>query len=114
MNMLESIQGNGIVLASGAVAAFPFPVADAIEFDDVIVVRVQPPRGTIFNENVFGIQRNGRQIWQIQREYPPTEDVPWGGLENRNGEAWLSNWQSRLVWVNPNTGAVLRRGISVR
>jgi hypothetical protein len=114
MALLKSVAGNQVTLASGATATFPFPVADAINFKDVVVVRLEPPRGTIFDENVFGIEADGHTIWQIQPEYPPTQDASWGGLEERDGNAVVSNWESKICYIDPKTGKVVRRGMSAR
>lgn len=111
MAILKSIEGHRITMESGVRVKFPFPVAQAIEFDDVIVVRVQPPRGTIFNQNVYGIDPNGQVAWQIQALFSDTEDVAWGGLENWNGQPVLSNWQSKIAYLDPKTGAVLKFGM---
>ena len=114
MGILISIEGNRINFASGATARFSFPVGDAIEFGDVVVVRLEPPRGTIFNENVYGLGPNGHVIWQIQSVYSPTWDGAWGGLENVSGEAVLSNSEAKVLHVDPRTGIILKRGMQVR
>jgi hypothetical protein len=114
MGILASIEGDRVNFASGATVTFPFPVGGAIEFGDVVVVRLEPPRGTIFNENVYGLGRDGHVIWQIKSVYPPTWDGAWGGLENVRGEAVLSNSESKVLHVDPRTGFILKNGIQVR
>ena len=114
MTKHTGIKGNQIVLASRLSVAFTFTIGDAIDFGNVVVVRLEIPRGTIFNENVYGIGPDGRIIWQIQPEYPPTWDGAWGGLEDRGGQAVLSNSESKILFVDPATGNVTQRGMSAR
>ena len=114
MAIIISIEGTSMTLASGAKTIFRFPIGNAIEFGDVIVVRLQIPRGTIFNENVYGVGADGNIIWQIQQEYPSTWDGAWGGLENIDGKAVLSNSESQIRHVDPKTGIITQRGMSVR
>jgi hypothetical protein len=114
MTMILSIDGDRLRLTSGAELSFAFPIGDALEFGNVVIVRLQIPGGTIFNENVYGVSSDGSIIWQIQPEYAPNWDAAWGGLENRNGEAVLSNSESQIRHIDPNTGTITRREISVR
>ncbi len=114
MGIITSIEDKKIRLASGAEVAFPFPIGNAIEFGDVTVVRLEPPRGTIFNENVYGLAPDGRILWQIQPEYPPTHPAAWRGLEASDGQVVLSNAESQVRYVDPKTGAITHREMSVR
>jgi hypothetical protein len=114
MSILKSVDGNRITLESGATVSFAFPVADAMEFGDVLVVRLTIPRGVIFNENVYGVAPDGKIIWQIRPEYPPDYNAAWGGLENRDGWAVLSNSESQIRYVDPKTGTITKAGMSVR
>ena len=63
---LYSIAGNEIHFRTGAVARFAFLVVDATQFGEVLVVLIWPPKGTIYNENVFGIDLHGNLLWQIE------------------------------------------------
>jgi len=114
MNTLASIQGNRVKLTSGASATFPYPVGQAFDFCGVVVVRLEVPRGKIFNENVYGISMDGKILWQVQHEYPPNQDAAWAALENVNGRAVVSNTESRFMHLDPWTGIATKKGLAPR
>lgn len=114
MAIITTIENCDLRLASGKTTSFRFPIGNAIEFADIVVVRLQVPRGEIFNENVYGVDREGNIVWQVQPEYPPNWDAAWGGLEREGDQAVLSNSESQIRYLEPKTGKIIKRGMSVR
>ena len=63
-------------------AELPFPVGDTIDFENLRVVSLDVPVGQRLNENVFGVDRQGRILWQIAALFSD-EDSPYVGLIRR-------------------------------
>ncbi|HEV2294497.1 MAG TPA: hypothetical protein VGR35_11630 [Tepidisphaeraceae bacterium] len=105
-----TIRGRELIVPSGMSVRFDSPIAEAVQVADTIVVVLEPQKGVISNENVFGIDGEGRIKWQIARQ-------PWGegnlnnpyvGVQARGGEIQAFNWSDRVVFVDPRDGRVLR------
>ena len=91
---------------------FPFKVKQVEKFDDVLVVRLEIPMGTIFNENVFGVSAEGKVIWQIEKMSYVYEDSPFTGMGKEGHYAKLCNWDGTDLLVNPNTGEIAKKSFS--
>ena len=55
-----------LFVSEGRAVRFAAPVAETLHFDDVIVVRTDPPPGARDNENVFGVARSGDVRWRLE------------------------------------------------
>lgn len=102
-----SISQNCIAFENGATATFPLPVAQALSFDDVAVARLDVPHGQIFNENVYGLSRDGQIIWQVPARTHVYEDSPYVNLARTGGRVILTNWDGMELTLDPATGQIL-------
>ena len=90
--------------------AFRHPVGQAETFGNVAVVRLDVPPGTRLNENVFAISSDGRVLWQIAPESHAYEDSPYTGLSRDGDQVVAHNWDGAVLWLDPASGQVIRRG----
>lgn len=102
-----SIQGTDLVLDSGHKASFKYPVAEAIDFQDAIVVRLEISVGQQLNENVYGVDYNGQILWQIQRQRHVYSNSPYTYIGRKGDAALLSNWDGLELTIEPATGNVM-------
>jgi len=68
---------------------------------------VEPAEGEIDNQNVFGVDRKGTVIWQVQARKYRLSDSPFSGIGTEGGLARLYNWDGTVLCVDPLTGEVL-------
>jgi hypothetical protein len=68
---------------------FDYPVREVLVSDESIIVRVEPPPGTILNQNVFGLTLEGERLWTIGQLPHVYEDSPYTGLSKRPDGAIL-------------------------
>ena len=109
--MTHSIQERTIVLSNGKLASFPYPIADAIDFDDAEVVAVRlkiPPKGQ-FNENIFGVDFDGSIRWQIPEVRHVGPDSPYTAMRRVGSHLEADNWDGLVLTVEPKTGVILRQ-----
>ncbi len=106
---MYEIVSNEIRFSNGGVARFEFPIVHAMQFEDIVVVIVWPPRETQYNENVFGVDLSGNIVWQIEPQYPSTVDMAFGGLDKIGQYAVVSDVLSAAIYLNPATGEVVKR-----
>lgn len=110
--MSWAVDRNRITVGDGHMTSFPYGIRQAEQIDDILVVLLDVPRGSIMTENVFGISRvDGQIIWQI--DYCPetgTDPANWyTEILRRSGDsAWIGNWNGRVVDVDVATGKILR------
>lgn len=87
---------------------FNFPIVQAIPFSKTVVIRLEAPVGSQFNENVFGVNPEGRIVWQVPPRRLVYSDSPFTGMEEKGGKILLSNWDGLELLVDPATGEVLK------
>lgn len=105
--MKHEIDGCKIILESGKVVGFKFPIAETLVFEEGIVVMLDVPPKSGFNENVYGINFDGQILWQIAARKYVYDDSPYTGIGYKNGMAALYNWDGLESVVDPKTGKVL-------
>ena len=90
----------------------PQPVVQTLWLGPLLVVRVEPAPGQLFNRNVFALEADGRQVWQIAESPHGTEaDKPFMDLRvNDAGELLAGNWNGVQYRVHPDTGALTVAG----
>lgn len=104
-----------VTFPSGARAEFPYPVGTVVYVDDapetagavVTVVRLEVPTGVVFNQNVFGLRRDGLIAWQITDKGVVDKDSPYVTISPDGDRLRAYNWSGIELWLDPQTGAVL-------
>lgn len=86
----------------------PHEVVQQVPLGALLVLRVEPAPGQLFNRNVFAFDGEARQIWQIAESPHGTEaDKPFMDLRvSPEGELIAGNWNGVEYRVHPETGAL--------
>ena len=87
---------------------FNFPVAQTEVVAPIVVVRLDIPPKAHFNENIFGLDADGKILWQIPKRPHPYEDSPYTSLVRDGDTVIATNWDGLQLTLAPATGAVLR------
>jgi hypothetical protein len=87
---------------------FAWPIAEVLDFDDVLVVRVDPEPGSKDNENIFGVDAIGAIIWKVPARKYIYDDSPYTGAMKAGKDIKLFNWDGTELLVNPSTGGVVQ------
>ena len=82
----------------------PWPIVQVIDFSDVLITRVEPKAGVIFNENVYGVDFSGNVLWQVKKRKYVYEDSPYTGMTAVGDQVKLLNWDGLELMVEPRTG----------
>lgn len=92
---------------------FKYNINDILEVNNMLIVRIESPRGVVFNENVFGVSLAEKKIeWQIVKlQYGTESDCPFVGIKFYDGQLYLNNWCDIHLIVDPITGEVLERSL---
>lgn len=108
MNIIPLAIVNGKLTIGGRAIVLPHLIEASLTYHDLIVVRVEPPAGVIFNRNVFGFNHEGDLLWQIEESPHGTqEDKPYVNIyEGQNGDLIAGNWNGVSYSVNPENGII--------
>jgi hypothetical protein len=109
---LYTIKDRQIYFADGKVVDFDHSIAEVVEFDDVLVVRLKIPPKIVYNENVFGLDFRGEILWKVEPIKHVTEDSSYVGIKKRGERSdtvFLYNWDGKRLEVDSRTGNVIGR-----
>jgi hypothetical protein len=104
----HTIRGNTIVFDTGKRVSFPFPVAEALDYPSVTIVRLDVPPGAAFNENVFGVDDQGAVLWRVPKRAYVYADSPYTGMQRQGDNAILFNWDGLQLTIEAATGRIVR------
>lgn len=108
--MKIKILNNILFVDNLEVYSFIFDIKDFIVLDERIVVLINSPTKSLFNENIFCIDKNGQLIWQVEKVVHIYEDSPYDKIVNCNNEsieAW--NCDSCNYLINIQNGKIISR-----
>ncbi len=104
-----AIERERILFDNGKEIAFAQTITKALDFGNAIVIMLDVPQGTIFNENVYGIDRDGNILWQVSKEKYVYEDSPYTDIQLAGNAVVLYNWDGLRLSVEPATGRILKK-----
>lgn len=116
INNRYTVKGNQLVI-EGTVITFDFPIVQVVEMFNMLIVRLEKPFRTIYNENVFGVSLAEKKVkWQIVKlKYITGEaDCPFIDILIFEGKLRLNNWCSIYLIVDPLTGDILERSLPMK
>jgi hypothetical protein len=98
------------VEAKGSIVKVPFdwPIVTVLEYDATLFVLLTPPIKSCINENVFGVDSNGKLLWTIAKIPHLYDDSPYTGIESTSDGVVAHNWDGKSVLLNPRDGNVVR------
>jgi hypothetical protein len=101
---MYSIEDRSIVFTNGLRHTFNDFIAEALPFDDVIVVRLENQGWKRTNENIFAINYKGLLVWQIKERMHAFADSHYVNIYRKNDMVEAYNWDGTIVSLNPKTG----------
>lgn len=105
--MSYSVKKKTIELSSGKTVKFDYPIQEAVEVGDIIVVCLDVPTNRKFNENVYALDDQGGLLWQVKPVKHAYERSPYVGVSKAGELARLFNWDGMVYDLNPQTGDIV-------
>ncbi len=99
---------DGVLIVQGKEIKLPYPAVQALDYQGLIVVRVDPEVGQIFNRNVFALDANGGVKWQITESPHGTEvDKPYTYITiSEDNQLIAGNWNGVDYAVTLDDGSI--------
>lgn len=98
----------GVLEANGLQVKLPFPSVQALDVDGLIIVRIEPAIGAVYNRNVFALSENGNIEWQIEESPHGTErDKPYTSISVIGPSQLVAgNWNGVDYLVSLRDGSI--------
>ena len=107
-----SFSGNLLTMPNNKTTQFQYEIRKIEIFDELIIVLLRIPQGTIFNENIYGVDLSTDIRWQIEKIVPSTEDSPYVNIKKSANGLDAFNWSGVKARINLKTGKVAHKRIT--
>jgi hypothetical protein len=104
------LDGYSIVFANGKRHTFPDLINQAVEFEDVVILRLDTDSLQRTNQNVYAFDYRGSLLWQIPVRRHMTEHSPCVGLYRHGEMIEAYNWDGHTMTLHPRLGSVMTEG----
>lgn len=102
-----SLDGKNILNNGKIIASFSHNVAEIIQFEKVIVIRLQIPTIEVYNENVISIFKDGTFAWQVPKRNYLYSNSPYTELHKEGTSVKLLNWDGGKFVIEADTGRII-------
>jgi hypothetical protein len=114
MSMSFHIKKNKIKFNNWEIIEFDLPIKKdkIIIIDFVVIILLEVPPKSKYNDNVVAISDQGNFLWQVNIEEPyiKNNDCPFVDIKiNNSGQLVLFNWCNAAFIVDPITGKFIDR-----
>ena len=103
---------NTLYVGNNKKICFNHEITKVISCDDLVVVLLNIPDGTKFNENIFGVDSEGRIKWQIEKILPDSDDSPYVDIRKLSDGLYAFNWSGIKTKIKLETGKVVYKQVS--
>jgi hypothetical protein len=104
------IEEKTLVLANGRRFTCDDFIAEAIPFEETIIIRLENQGLKRSNENVIAIDYNGRFRWRIPLRPHNFSESPYVNIYRRSDFLDAYNWDGRVLTLDPRTGTTESEG----
>ncbi len=85
----------------------PYPVVQVLDFNDFVIVRVEPEISEIYNCNIFAVDGRGKIKWQITESPHGIEvDKPYTSISIMENKLIAGNWNGVDYVVDMKDGSI--------
>jgi hypothetical protein len=103
---MYEIELQTIRFSNGKKYHFPVEVAEAMDFDDAIVVRLAAnPLTTI--QNILGLDYEGNFLWTIPAPRTFSPQNPYVGLSRKGSYVEALSWDGHILTLLPKQGTIV-------
>jgi len=103
---MYEIDQETIRFSNGKRHCFKAEIAETMEFEDCIVVRLAAGSLAMI-QNIFGLDYNGNLLWKIPTPKSFDARNPYVSLFRKEGYLEVMNWDGHVVTLHPKQGSIL-------
>ncbi len=104
------VEAFSVSFPNGRRQTFSSLVAEAVGFEEAVIVRLgsEPLHRT--NENVYSYDYSGRLLWQVPVRPHVSSISPYVSMSRQGAHVELVNWDGYTLTMHPKTGIVVSEG----
>ncbi|GAB7117831.1 hypothetical protein [Natrinema pallidum] len=107
-----SVDGKELTIGETTVT-LRHPIKETVRVNDVVVVLLDVPIGTIDNQNVIAFSKNGDRLWEIEPiSDDPTADQAYVNIYINERGVWVVNPIGARCRVDVETGILVEKEIT--
>lgn len=106
--MKHLIQGQHLIINSDKKLDFPSDIAESIDFENVLIIRLKVNRDLKIKGNVFAISQTGKILWQIREAKSYKLYDAFTKISKKGNLLVAYNSNGILYSLDPNTGKILK------
>lgn len=97
------------ILLDDKEAEFEFNIKDYLIIKDKVIIRLEIPTSTIFNENVFALNKDAKIHWQVPERSYLSDNSPYVGLFKEGENVRLTSWDGVHLTIELETGKIINQ-----
>ena len=101
---LQSIQ-----FSNGKRHRFPAEIAEALDFEDALVVRLVTSYTSLI-QNIFAVDYRGNLLWTIPTPRSFFPQNPYVSLFRQGSHVEVLSWEGHILTLDPKRGTILSEG----
>lgn len=103
------MSGDKNIKINGHEVKFKYEIDKIVEVKNICIVMLEVPSNKIYNENIFGVDKTGKIIWQIEKVKHIYKSSPYMDLFEKDEQIWAGNWDGDLYRLDIQTGIILEK-----
>ncbi len=104
--MKFKIDGKSILFRNGREHKFHDEIREAVEFEDLVAVRLEGDASFRNNQNVYALDYHGVLLWQIPYRTHSNEHSPYVGVYRKSDTLDALNYDGLILTLDPRTGTI--------
>jgi len=102
-------EGNILFLHNQQKVRLDYPIAEVLDFRNMIFVGFKFDRTLLNNENVIALDQSGKLIWEIEKREHYSEESPYVSMSAKGDQLVVHNYDGTMLSLDPHTGNVIDR-----
>lgn len=98
-----------LIISDNALVVFDYPIKMVFEDSEMFIVCLKIPSGAVFNENIYGVTKEGQISWEISKQYYLYESSNFRNIHKNEEGVWLVNWDGSQYLIDVITGEIKKR-----
>ena len=101
------IEHDTLILSGDHKVAFRWPIAESVVFENILILRFEQGGQRPLNENVCGVDLQGKILWQIKPRMYPMSECPYVNINRKGDFVEAYGWDGRVLTLDPKSGDIL-------
>jgi hypothetical protein len=107
---MYSVENTVLVFSNGPIHRFENPIAEVIDFEDAVVIRLALDGAMHGGNNVYSFGYDGKLLWQIPSRPTRPLETPFVSISRKHMFVEAFNWDGQVLVLHPKNGDIVEEG----